>query len=119
MARKLPYEGLKLQYKTETLLEIIQMIWMEFIKVQTARSNVAAKLKDFVLECKQCKGLLDAKVFVHAVVEDCSLCLLWKTDKAEPSGSSIGLHLSNTLKKYGLVDHSVWVEREEIEEKVS
>ena len=89
------------------------------IKVQTARSNVASLLKDFVLECKQCKGLLDAKVFVHAMIEDCSLCLLWKTNKLEPQGSSVGLHLSNTLKKYGLVDHSVWVEKEEIEEKKS
>ena len=95
------------------------MIWMEFIKVQTARSNVAAMLKAFVLECKQYKGLLDAKVFVHTVVEDCSLCLLWKTDKAEPLGSNLGLHMSNTLKKYGLVDHSVWVEKEEIGEKLS
>ncbi len=95
------------------------MIWMEFIKVQTVRANVAAKLKDFVLECKQCKGLLDAKVFVHAMVADCSLCLLWQTEKAEPQGSSLGLHLSSILKKYGLVDHSVWVEKEEIEEKMS
>jgi len=95
------------------------MIWMEFIKVQATHSKVAAMLQNFVVDCKKCHGLLDAKVFVHAVVEDCSLCLLWKTDKAEPSGSTLGLHLSNTLKKYGLVDHSVWVEREEIEEKKS
>jgi len=95
------------------------MIWMEFIKVQTARSNVAAMLKNFALECKQYTGLLDARVFVHAMVEDCSLCLIWKTDKAELPGSSLGLHLSNTLKKYGLVDHSVWVEKEETGEKVS
>ena len=32
-------------------------------------------------------------------------------------GSSIGLHLSNTLKKYGLVDHSVWVENDETGER--
>ena len=95
------------------------MIWMEFIKVQTARSNVAIKLKDFVLECKQCKGLLDAKVFSHSMVDDCSLCLLWKTKRFDPQGSSVGLHLTNTLKKYGLVDHSVWVESDEKEERKS
>ena len=95
------------------------MIWMEFIKVQTARSNVAAMLQNFVSECKKCRGLLDAKVFVHSMVDDCSLCLLWKTDKHEPQGSSVGLHLTNTLKKYGLVDHSVWVEKDEKEEKKS
>ena len=95
------------------------MIWMEFIKVQAGRTNVAAKLKDFVQECKKCKGLLDARVFVHAMIDDCSLCLLWKTNRFEPQGSSVGLHLSNTLKKYGLVDHSVWVEKDEKEEKMS
>ena len=96
-----------------------QMIWMEFIKVQTARSNVTAMLRGFVSECKRCKGLLDAKVFTHAMVDDCSLCLLWKTKRFEPQGSSVGLHLTNTLKKYGLVDHSVWVEKDEKEEKES
>ena len=95
------------------------MIWMEIIKVQAGRTNVAARLRDFVQECKHCKGLLDARVFTHAMIDDCSLCLLWKTDGAEAQGSSLGLHLSNTLKKYGLVDHSVWVEKEEIGEKNS
>ncbi len=88
------------------------MIWMEFIKVQTARSNIAAILQNFVSECKKCHGLVDAKVFVHTLVDDCSLCLLWDTNRLEPQGSSVGLHLSKTLKKYGLVDHSVWIEKE-------
>ena len=94
------------------------MIWMELIKIQAGRSNVAALLKGFVAECRKCHGLLDAKVFAHAIVDDCSLCLLWKTKRVEPQGSSVGLHLSNTLKKYGLVDHSVWVEKDEEEEKL-
>ena len=97
------------------------MIWMEFIKVQTAttRSKVSALLQNFVDECKKCHGLLEARVFSNSKVGDCSLCLLWKTDRPEPQGSSIGLHLSNSLKKYGLVDHSVWVETGKQEEKVS
>lgn len=95
------------------------MIWMEFIKVQAGQANVAALLMDFVAECKKCHGLLDAKVFTHARVDDCSLCLLWKTKSLDPHGSGVGLHLANNLKKYGLVDHSVWVERDEEEEKMS
>ena len=95
------------------------MRWMEFIKVQTAKANVAEILLDFVTECKNCHGLLDTKVFSHSSVDDCSLCLLWNTDVAKPLGSSIGVQISNTLKKYGLVDHSVWVEMAEREEKVS
>ena len=95
------------------------MIWMEFIKVQAAHSKVAAMLQNFVVDCRKCHGLLDAKVFVHAMVKDCSLCLLWKTARPEPRGSRVGLHLTDTLKKYGLVDHSVWVEKEEQGEKKS
>ena len=93
------------------------MIWMEFIKVQTSQSNVYAMLKNFVAECRKSKGLLDAKVFSHTMVDDCSLCLLWKTKRFDPQGSSVGMHLTNTLKKYGLVDHSVWVEKDENEER--
>jgi len=53
------------------------------------------------------------------MINDCSLCLLWKTQKLEPQGSSVGMHLARTLKKFGLVDHSVWVEKEEKEEQKS
>jgi len=93
------------------------MIWMEFIKVQTAHADVAAKLRNFIKECKQCNGLLDAKVFTHARINDSSLCLFWQTKMLEPLGSSLGLHLADNLKRYGLVDHSVWVEKEEEEKK--
>ncbi|NNK93088.1 MAG: hypothetical protein HKP41_01930 [Desulfobacterales bacterium] len=92
---------------------------MEVIKIQTARSNIAAKLLDFITECKKCNGMLEARVFRQAKVGDFSLCLLWSTDQPELQGSSVGLHLSNILKKDGLVNHSVWVETIEHEEKVS
>jgi hypothetical protein len=95
------------------------MRWIEVIKIQTARSNMAAKLLGFVTECKKCSGMLEARVFRHAKVGDFSLCLIWVTDQPELQGSSVGLHLSNTLKKDGLVDHSVWVEMDEHEEKAA
>jgi hypothetical protein len=118
MARTLPKKGCNRLLNKQVIGEKI-MIWMEFIKVQTAQANVAAVLRKFVQECKRCKGLLDAKVFTHAVVEDCSLCLLWKTSRIERQGSRIGLHLADNLKKYGLVDHSVWVGKDENGEKGS
>ena len=95
------------------------MRWMEFIKVQTTRANVIEILLDFVAECKKCHGLLDAKVFNHSSIEDCSICLCWNTDAVQQTGSTIGIQMSNTLKKFGLVDHSIWVEIEEREGDVS
>ncbi len=95
------------------------MKWMEFIKVQTAQPNIAAKLMNFVAECGKCHGLLETKIFDHATVNDCSICLRWDTDRPESQGSRVGLSLCNTLRKYGLVDHSIWVERIGKEEKNS
>ncbi len=89
------------------------MKWMEFIKVQTAQPNVAAELTNFVAECRNCHGLLETKIFDHMTVDDCSIYLRWNTDQPESQGSTIGLSLCNVLKKYGLVDHSIWVERSE------
>ena len=95
------------------------MRWMEFIKVQTTRANVIEILFDFVAECKKCHGLLEAKVFNHSSFEDCSICLSWNTNDVRKSGSTIGLQMSNTLRNFGLVDHSVWVENVEREGDVS
>ncbi len=95
------------------------MKWMEFIKIQTASSNVAAKILTLVEQYKECQGLQEIKVFHHASVDDCSLCLAWNTDSPQPQGSGVGFMLCNTLRQYGLVDHAVWIENETIEEKAS
>jgi hypothetical protein len=42
---------------------------------------------------------------------DFAIFLLWKTEQHQPMGSSIALTLKEELKKYGLVDHSIWLER--------
>jgi hypothetical protein len=95
------------------------MKWMEFIKIQTASSNVDAKMLRLIEQFKESRGLLEVKVFRHASVDDCSLCLCWNTDAPEPRGSSVGFMLCNSLKQYGLVDHAVWIEKETIEERAS
>lgn len=95
------------------------MKWIEFIKIQTASSNVAAKMLALIEQFKECQGLLEVKVFRHASVDDCSLCLCWNTDSPESRGSSVGFVLCNILKQYGLVDHTVWIEEDNIEEKAS
>jgi len=93
------------------------MEWMEMIKVQTTQRNVAEELMIFVEEYKTCEGLLETKVFNHATVDDCSIWLFWNTDHTESQGSGVALSLCTALKKYGLIDHTVWVETKREEEK--
>jgi len=93
------------------------MEWVEVIKIQTTQSNVAEELMIFAEEYETCEGLLEVKVLNHTTVNDCSLWLCWNTDHTETEGSSIALSLCNTLKKYGLIDHSAWVVKKREGEK--
>jgi hypothetical protein len=39
-----------------------------------------------------------------------ALRLFWDTDDPQPRGSLLGMSLAQSLKTFGLVDHSVWIE---------
>jgi len=93
------------------------MKWVEVIKVQTTQTEVVEKLMKLSREYKSCQGLVDIKVLSHATMTDCSVCLIWDTAQVEQQGSDIALSMSNTLKKYGLINHAVWVETRREEEK--
>jgi len=41
---------------------------------------------------------------------DYSIHIIHDSGKVEGQGSALGLHLANTLKAFGLVNHSVWGE---------
>jgi len=89
------------------------MKWLEFIRVQAAsipQESVAFRLLAFAKSLENTPGLSAADVYAHASVNgDFAISLLWDTDQPQPMGSILGLNLSETLKKYGLVDHSVWI----------
>ena len=41
---------------------------------------------------------------------DLMITLRWAGGQPGPSGSNLGLRLVRELKRYGLVDHAVWIE---------
>ena len=58
-------------------------------------------------------GLIDIKTYRHAVLEtDFSVPLDWDSERPEQNGSSLGLRLAHALKEFGLVDHSILIEKE-------
>lgn len=95
------------------------MKWMEFIKVQTTDADTEEKLRTLISEHGHCHGLQHAKVFHNAYVDDCSILLVWDTEVYEMQGSSIGQYLKSSLKQYGLVDYSIWIEKGKKEERTS
>lgn len=98
------------------------MRWLETIKVHTASGkesrvdNELMALTHDVRKSPDCPGLLEASLYDHASV--CgyfAIHLFWNTECPQIRGSVVGLSLTESLKAFGLVDHSVWIETTKIE----
>ena len=91
------------------------MKWLEIIKVRTA-GNHDGLLEEFLsslAKVDQRGGLMEIKTYHHATLgTDLSVQLLWESDRPEQNGTALGLRLAQTLKEFGLTDHSIWIEDE-------
>jgi len=89
------------------------MKWIEIIKLRTA-GEVPESLKGFLsgLLKNGSPGLREARLYRHAEWEtDWTIHLHWESEQPEKNGSALGLHLSQALKEFGLIDHSKWIEQ--------
>ena len=91
------------------------MRWLEFIKVRTVSTGEKSfyiRVLDMVSAYRVTPGLLKIKVYTHANIPgDLCITMIWDTDLPESGGSKLGLGLVQELKKSGMVDHSIWIER--------
>lgn len=91
------------------------MKWLEIIELRSADSNRAvleSQLQNLINKVNKESKHKSIKVYSHTTVEtDFSIHLLHDSKEADIGGSPLGLHLASALKKFGLVNHSVWVER--------
>jgi hypothetical protein len=93
------------------------MEWLEMIKVQvssaqeiTARDELMSLVSD-IQKNPDYPGLLEFVMYRHALVPGYfSIHLLWDSQHPQTRGSVAALNLAQTLKTFGLVDHSVWIE---------
>lgn len=88
------------------------MKWIEIIKLRNA-GEVPESLKVLLsgLLKNGPSGLAEARLYRHASWEtDWTMHLHWETEQPEKNGSALGLHLSQALKEFGLIDHSIWIE---------
>lgn len=92
------------------------MKWLECIRVRAVgdpQELIAFKLLKYAEEFENSPGLSAADVYVHASVNgDFAIFLYWNTSPPQPMGSPIGLNLREALKRYGLVNHTVWIEKQ-------
>ena len=97
--------------------EIQIMRWLETIKVQSATGEEKATKNELSILVREIrknterKGLQEASVSSDASVPGCfALRLFWDTESPQHRGSLLGMSLAQSLKTFGLVDHSVWIE---------
>ena len=90
------------------------MKWIEIITLRSTSDDLAALDIESLVAIKddyQAGRLEKIKIYRHCTMHtDLNVHLHWNSDRADPAGSSVALHLVQLLKENGLVNHSIWVE---------
>lgn len=91
------------------------MKWLEIIELRTVGKNRAAmelQLYSLIDEVKHKMRQHAIKVYCHISVEtDFSIHLYTDSVSADYGGSPLGQRLASALGEFGLVNHSVWIEK--------
>ncbi len=89
------------------------MEWLEIIKLRTdGPGPLSDELLEQIASFPESEVLAEARVYAHgAVSNDLMILLRWRSEKPQPWGSDVAQGLSRELKRYGLVDYSVWYEK--------
>jgi len=89
------------------------MKWMEIIKVQTVSQKASGACRDYLEQVESVQnisGLATIRRYRHATVEGCQVVVLaWTSDPVNVSGSRLAQSFIHEMKRFGMVDHSVWV----------
>jgi hypothetical protein len=89
------------------------MQWIEIIRLRTqpdVEPSVIKWLKDLIRSLGGTPGLDEARVYTHSAVPgDVSLHMMWDTMQEIFTESEVGLMVAEALKKYGILDHTVWL----------
>jgi hypothetical protein len=95
------------------------MKWMEIIELRSL-GNTGKQLERQLLEIidqVDKKGERQtAKLYTRMMIETevFSIHLLNDTSEFKFEGSELGMRLVSTLKFYGLVNHTIWIEKQKI-----
>jgi len=90
------------------------MSWVEIIKVQTADRQAAVDCTDYLETLKRERSAAtgpEVRVYNNAAfLGQHMISLKWHSPLPEMPSSEVSRVLVHKLKKFGLVDHSIWVD---------
>ena len=94
------------------------MKWLEVIHLRSAKPNtdmLDSFLDQLVDDIRKEEGSLKFNLFKRVdLATDVCLQLNHGSKQVKPPGSRLGMHLSSLFKSFGMVNHTVWVEKEHI-----
>ena len=91
------------------------MKWLEIIELRSVGRNrelLEFQLQKLTKEVNKENERQTIKIYSHVAIDtDFSIHLLHDSNKADLNGSSLGTYLVSTLKEFGLINHSIWIEQ--------
>ncbi len=92
------------------------MNWIEIIELRSVditEKLIEKDLKKILTQLESESEKYKLKVYTRIMINtDYSIHLLHESETVENSGSALGLRLASALKSYGLINHTVWVEKQ-------
>lgn len=92
------------------------MNWVEIVELRFVNKpddHVEKILEEFVDLANKETGKQSVKLYTRMIIDTkfFSIHIFHNSNEFKKDGSSVGLRLVFTLKFYGLVNHTVWIEK--------
>jgi hypothetical protein len=91
------------------------MKWIEIIELRSAskaRIQLEKILQELIKQVEKETEEQTVKLYTRMIIEnDFSIHLFHDSGKIKNSGSPLGIKLVSALKSYGLVNHTIWIEK--------
>ena len=92
------------------------MKWIEIIELRSAgnaREQLETCLQEFLDQVEKKVEKQTVKLYTRMMVDtDLSIHLFHDSRIVKSEGSSLGIRLASALKSYGLVNHTIWTEKQ-------
>ena len=92
------------------------MKWIEIIEVRAAGNTwkqLETHLQEFMDQVEKETVKQTVQLYTRMMIDaDFSIHLVHDSGKAKNRGSSLGIRLVSALNSYGLVNHTIWIEKQ-------
>ena len=92
------------------------MKWIEIIELRSAGNTLKqleSHLQEFIDQVEKKSEQQTVKLYTRIKIDtDYSIHLFHDSSKVKNRGSSLGIRLVSALKFYGLVNHTIWIEKQ-------